>query len=245
MLSALFALPLAVSTFSSFPASVNLIAFYLVWATLVFSSPPLRIELVGTVAVRLLFYVLPSLVFFLFDLLVPSLAVALKAHGERGLPGGKKRGRVRLTEIKVAGWALLNLFLGIAVQGAIEFVRTTILGWPRALRVEVKLPMPWEIVTDLTKGLVGREVRSPAALHVVHGRTSYDHKFNKLARHLIVFKKKKKKKKKKELPLTGRLLPHRFWHTFSIGLDATHRVLCHLPYHPIKTGTTLSMLRFL
>lgn len=159
-MDAIFALPLAISTLSSFGASVNLIAFYVIWATLVFSSNPVRIELVGTAAVRLLFYVFPSLLFFLFDILIPSLAVVLKAHGEKGLPGGKKRGRIRLKEIKVAGWALLNIVLSIAAQAGIEYFRIRVLGWRRALRVQVKLPMPWEIVTDLARVLLSREVLS-------------------------------------------------------------------------------------
>ena len=59
---------------------------------------------------------------------------------------------------KFAGWALANLALSIAAQAAIEIVRTKVLGMRSALKVSMRLPMPWEIVKDLFRGLCGREV---------------------------------------------------------------------------------------
>lgn len=163
MLDALFSIPFLslflVPVMSSYSTSLNLLFFYMTWTTLVLSHPPLRVELVGTVAVRILFFALPSLLFFLFDVLTPSAAVVIKAQGESGLPGGKKRRNIRLKEFKVAGWALFNVCLGIAAQSAIETLLVRVLGWRSALKVSVKLPMPWEMVKDMIRGLLVREVR--------------------------------------------------------------------------------------
>ncbi|KAF5864483.1 hypothetical protein ETB97_007587 [Aspergillus alliaceus] len=109
-----------VPTISSYSTSLNLIFFYMTWTTLVLSHPPLRVELFGSAAVRLIFYLLPSVLFFLFDILTPSAAVVVKAQGESGLPAGSKRGRVRMKDLKVAGWAILNIGLSFAAQAVIE-----------------------------------------------------------------------------------------------------------------------------
>ncbi|KAJ5110602.1 hypothetical protein N7532_001137 [Penicillium argentinense] len=100
--------------------------------------------------VRILFYMLPSLVFSLFNILTPSAAVVVKVQGEAGLPSGSKRGKIQLKEVKVAAWALANLVLSIATQAAIEEARTSLFGMRSALKVSMKLPMPWEIVKDLS-----------------------------------------------------------------------------------------------
>lgn len=161
-MDALLSLPVLslflVPTISSYSTSLNIIFFYMTWTTLVLSHPPLRVELFGTAAVRLLFFLLPSLLFFLFDILTPSAAVVVKAQGEAGLPAGSKRGKVRMKDLKVAGWAMLNIGLSFAAQAAIEEVRTELFGMRSALRVSMKLPMPWEMVKDLLRGLLAREV---------------------------------------------------------------------------------------
>lgn len=107
---------------------------------------------------RVLFYALPSIVLFLFDILTPSASILIKAHGATGLPGGGRRRRIRAKELKVAGWALFNLFLGIAVQGALETALVQTLGKRSALKVSLKLPMPFEICRDLSLAMLGREV---------------------------------------------------------------------------------------
>ena len=161
-MDALFSIPVLslflVPALSSYTTSLNLIFFYMTWTTLVLSHAPLRVELVGTAAIRILFYALPSILFFLFDILTPSAAVVVKAQGESGLPGGRKRGRIRAKELKVAGWALFNLCLGIAAQAAIETLLVQGLAMRSAVKVSMKLPMPWEMVKDLVRGLLGREV---------------------------------------------------------------------------------------
>ncbi|KAL2221191.1 sterol desaturase family [Thermoascus aurantiacus ATCC 26904] len=162
MMDAMFSIPLLsfllVPALSSYSTSLNLLFFYMTWATLVLSHPPLRVEIFGTAAVRLLFYLFPSLLFFLFDVLAPSAALVFKAQGETGLPAGSRRGRTGRREAKVVGWAVVNLVLSVAVQGAVEYVLTRVAGARSALRVSIKLPMPWEVAKDLVRGLLGREV---------------------------------------------------------------------------------------
>ncbi|KAJ5620023.1 hypothetical protein N7510_004007 [Penicillium lagena] len=177
MLDALFSIPLLslflVPALSSYTTSLNILFFYMTWSTLVLSNPPLRVELFGTAGVRFLFYVLPSLAFFLFDILTPSAAVIIKAQGETGLPGGKKRGKIRTKELKVAGWALLNVTLSIVAQAAIETLLVKVLGLRSALKASMKLPLPWQMVKDLAIGLLGREILT-YVLHryILHSRNN-------------------------------------------------------------------------
>ncbi|KAJ6022958.1 hypothetical protein N7460_013353 [Penicillium canescens] len=176
-MEALFSIPMLslflVPVLSSYSTSLNLLFFYMTWTTLVLSHPPLRVELFGTAAVRLLFYALPSIIFFAFDVLTPSAAVVLKAQGETGLPSGKKNGKIRTREFKIAGWALLNICLGIAAQAAIESLLVKGLGVRSAIKVSLKLPMPYEMFKDMVRGMLGREILS-YVLHryVLHSKNS-------------------------------------------------------------------------
>ncbi|KAL2006139.1 hypothetical protein VTN00DRAFT_9793 [Thermoascus crustaceus] len=182
-MDAIFSIPLLsflfIPAFSSYSTSLNLLFFYMTWATLVLSHPPLRVEVFGTAAVRGICFLLPSLLFFLFDILTPSAAVVLKAHGETGLPAGSKRGKKMKKQAKVVGWALLNLALSVLVQGAIEYLLTQVFGAKSALRVSIKLPMPWEIVKDLLRGFLGREILSYVIhRYILHAPGSFFGKFH-------------------------------------------------------------------
>ncbi|PGH21487.1 hypothetical protein AJ80_03155 [Polytolypa hystricis UAMH7299] len=164
---------LLIPAMSSYSTSLNLLFFYMTWATLVLSHPPLKVEMVGTIAVRALFYLLPSTLFYLFDILVPSGAIVLKAQGHDGLPGGK-RGKMGKKQAKIVGWAMLNLASAIALQGLIEFALTRVLGVKSALRVSTRLPMPWAIGKDVALGLLVREILH-YTLHryTLHSTTSF------------------------------------------------------------------------
>lgn len=161
-MDALFCVPMLsvflIPVLSSYSTTLNFLFFYMTWSTLVLSHTPLRVEIFGTIAIRVLFYALPSIVMFLFDILTPSAAVVIKAHGSTGLPGGKRRRNIRLREIKVAGWSLLNLCLAIALQWGIETICVRAFRMRSALKVTLKLPMPYEMVRDLILGMLGREV---------------------------------------------------------------------------------------
>lgn len=121
------------------------------------SHSPLRVELVGSAAVRVLFFLLPSILFFLFDILTPSAAVIVKAQGEAGLPSGKKKGKIRMRVLKVAAWSLFNVLLGTVLQAAIETLLVQGLAIRSAVKVSMKLPMPWEMGKGLILGLLIRE----------------------------------------------------------------------------------------
>lgn len=160
-MDALFSLPilslLLVPTMTSYATSLNFIFFYLTWSTLVLSHSPLRVELVGSAAVRVLFFLLPSILFFLFDILTPSAAVIVKAQGEAGLPSGKKKGKIRMRVLKVAAWSLFNVLLGTVLQAVIETLLVQGLAIRSAVKVSMKLPMPWEMGKGLILGLLIRE----------------------------------------------------------------------------------------
>ncbi|OMP84515.1 hypothetical protein BK809_0001618 [Diplodia seriata] len=164
MLDTLLGLPLLSAAFlpiySNYSTSLNLLFFYLTWSTLVLSHPPLRVEGFGTLAVRLLFYILPSSLFLLFDAAVPSLSVAIKAQGEIALPGrsGTKGTKGRKGVVKVAAWSIFNVLLGIAFQVGIDLVLTRGLRMKSALKIVTRLPLPWGLAKDIAKGLLIRGI---------------------------------------------------------------------------------------
>lgn len=164
MLDALVSLPIMtvflIPWLTSWTTTLNLIFFYMTWSTLVLSHSPLHIELFGTIAVRVIFCLLPSLLFFLFDVLTPGAAAVVKVHGEAGLPSGSKRSKFRPETFKVAGWSLLNIFLGLAAQAAIEKLKIDMFHMRSAVKVSYILPDPYEIFWGLLKTLLAREVSS-------------------------------------------------------------------------------------
>lgn len=158
---ALPALFFCLFTYTPSYTTFNLIFFYMTWTTLILSHSPFKVELFGSIGVRLLFYILPSALLFLFDALVPSAAVLLKAHGEQGLPTGSKRRGVRGRELKVVGWSFLNIFISIAVQATIETLRIGYFNTRSALKVSFSIPIiPWNIAFHLACVLLLREVSS-------------------------------------------------------------------------------------
>lgn len=164
MLDTLLGLPLLSAAFlpiySNYSTSLNLLFFYLTWSTLVLSHPPLRVEGFGTLAVRLLFYILPSSLFLLFDVTVPSLSVAIKAQGQIALPGrsGAKGTKGRQGVLKVTAWSIFNILLGIALQVSIDLVLTKVLRVKSALKIVTRLPLPWGLAKDICKGFLIRGV---------------------------------------------------------------------------------------
>jgi hypothetical protein len=145
------------SSYTSWSTSLNLLFFYITWSTLLFSHPPIKIELVGTLIIRLLFFWLPAIIFLLFDSALPSLAANIKLQGKEGL-GKKKGGEYAIERLKIVAWAGFNTLLGIAVQGAVEHGFTKVLKRKSALRISSKLPLPGEILWDVSRGVLVREV---------------------------------------------------------------------------------------
>ncbi|KAI9851990.1 MAG: hypothetical protein M1824_002206 [Vezdaea acicularis] len=170
-MDALISLPvlswLVIPSFGAYSTSLNLLFFYMTWATLVLSHPPLRVELVGCLAIRLLFYVVPSTLFFLFDCLIPSLSVSIKIQGPAALPvPPARRRRVRSVRAprssylwaQVLGLSLANIVFGLALQAGVELLFTDVFRIRSALKVTTSLPFPWAIAKDIGRGYLLREI---------------------------------------------------------------------------------------
>ena len=149
---------LIIPTFSSYSTSLNLLFFYLTWSTLILSNSPLKVEIFGTLAIRVLFYILPSVLFLAFDSVVPRIAVGIKEHGEDALPQGSEPKGWKGRWWKISLVSVLNVLLGVALQIGIEMLFTQGLHIRSALKITTSIPLPWSIAFDLVKGLLLREV---------------------------------------------------------------------------------------
>ncbi|PQE11140.1 sterol desaturase family protein [Rutstroemia sp. NJR-2017a BVV2] len=179
-MDALLSLPVVgyflMPSLSTYSASLNFLFFYMTWSTLVLSQSPLRVEVVGTLGIRLLFYIIPSVLFLLFDTVIPSLSVGIKRQGGRALPtrtGGLKVSRSKTPQWhSVVGVSLFNILLGVGIQAGIETLLTKVLHVRSALKVTTALPMPWSIAKDVLKCLLMREVlQYYSHRHILHART--------------------------------------------------------------------------
>ncbi|KAI1102783.1 sterol desaturase family protein [Jackrogersella minutella] len=138
--------------FTSWSGSMNLLFFYMTWTTLVLSHSPLKIELVGTLAARIVFWLVPSLFFLIFDTLLPSLAESIKLYGSSSLP--RRNAASLLRQILLA---IFNLALSTAVQAGISIGAGTLLHHP-LFKTSTRLPLPWQIVKHICMLYTAREV---------------------------------------------------------------------------------------
>src|SRR5579871_2951914 len=100
-------------------SSLNVLFFYLTWTTLIMSLPPLHIELVGSFAIRVIFYWIPTLLFTAFDNIMPQLSSDLKIrHGT--LPSGRDQFWIGIN-------GLTNQLIATAIQGLIQFAYAKLL----------------------------------------------------------------------------------------------------------------------
>ncbi|KAG5957883.1 hypothetical protein E4U57_001678 [Claviceps arundinis] len=171
MIDVLLSIPLLSYVFfptkgASVSTSVNLIFIYMTWSSLVFSHHPLEIHLSGLLVLRVIFWLIPSLVFLLFDIGVPSLAEGLKHGGRSSLPPRNVR---RLA--KLLGLAVLNIFLCMAVEAIVTMAYTLVFK-RHIFKMTSTLPLPWTITKHCTFILVTREVLQ-YYLHrrVLHGKS--------------------------------------------------------------------------
>jgi hypothetical protein len=163
-------------------SSLNLLFFYLTWTTLVMSTPPLHIEILGSFAMRVIFYWIPTLLFTLFEVVMPGLSGDLKIRG-----GPRIRGK-ELFWIGLNG--LMNQLLATAIQGAVQFTYARLLMRKvPVFNIGTTLPMPWHIVTDILSILAIREVitytlhryvlHNPRRFRILSRYHSVNHKFPK------------------------------------------------------------------
>lgn len=128
------------------------------------SQSPLKVEILGVLGVRVLFFVAPSLLFLVFDTIIPSLVVGIKTQGAPALPTrtggiqGARRGGGRPEWYQVVGLSLFNICFCVAIQAGIELLFTEVFRIRSTLRVTTTLPMPWSIAKDCIRGLLLREV---------------------------------------------------------------------------------------
>ncbi|KAF2964712.1 hypothetical protein GQX73_g8869 [Xylaria multiplex] len=150
---------------TSWSTSLNLLFFYMTWTTLVLSHSPLKIELVGTLAVRIVFWLVPSLFFLLFDTLVPSLAESIKLYGSASIPRRNASSLARQVLL-----AIINLALFTALQAAISVFATSLLHRP-LFKTSTTLPLPWQIVKHIATLYTAREVLTYYLhRHILHSR---------------------------------------------------------------------------
>jgi hypothetical protein len=168
-MDALISLPVlsyfVLPSFGAYGTSLNLLFFYITWATLVLSHPPINVEAVGSLVIRFLFFIIPSTVFLIFDSILPSVAVTLKSQGADALPTRAPAGRRKkaaATTPQYIWWQVMllaigNLILGVALQAGVEYLFTKVFKIRSALKVTTSLPFPWAIAKDLGRGFLLRE----------------------------------------------------------------------------------------
>ena len=158
---------LVIPAFSSYGTTLNLLFFTMTWAILIKTNNPLHVEILGTLGIRLLFYIIPSLTFLAFDSATPALAVRIKEHGDTALPMSVENGGKKGRWWKVALVSLGNVISGITLQTGTELLFTQVLHLQSVLKLSTGLPVPWGIAKDLILGLLLREVRSLACVQVL------------------------------------------------------------------------------
>lgn len=132
-----------------------------------FSHPALELHITGVLVVRAIFWFIPSLVFLLFDVGVPSLAESLKHGGRTSLPprNARKLG-------KTLGLALLNVVVLLAVEAAISMAYTLIFK-RHVFKMNTTLPMPWTVFKHCCFILPSREfLNFYIHRHVLHGSSA-------------------------------------------------------------------------
>ncbi|KAH8592507.1 hypothetical protein B0O99DRAFT_629905 [Bisporella sp. PMI_857] len=148
---------------TSYSTSLNVLFFYMTWSTLVLSHSPLKVEILGVLGIRTLFFLIPSLLFLLFDSILPSLAVGIKTQSDAALPvrgGGSRafrKGGGRPEWYAVVGLSLFNIIFTTAIQAGLESLFTEVLEIRSVLKVTTTLPMPWSIAKDVLRCLLLRE----------------------------------------------------------------------------------------
>ncbi|CZT17038.1 related to C-4 methyl sterol oxidase [Ramularia collo-cygni] len=159
----------AVPLFGGSSTRMSLVFVYLTWTILLLSHDPLTLEFYGTLFVRLIFYLLPALLFLAFDCIVPKLSKNVKARGARHLPHQLGRKRV----LSIVGVAVGNVLLGVVLQVGLEWAWTELFHFRSLIKISriPTMPLPWSVAIHLAQGFAVRGV-SHYYIHryVLHGR---------------------------------------------------------------------------
>lgn len=141
----------AAPALTSWSTSLNILFFYMTWMTLVLSHGPLKIELIGTFAVRVALWFIPSIAFLVLDTGIPSVSESIKIYGASSLP---RRHAANLS--KQILLALVNLLLFSAVQAGLSIGAATLLKGP-LFKTSTTLPLPWQMIKHIGWLYVSRE----------------------------------------------------------------------------------------
>jgi hypothetical protein len=161
-----FASLLAIPMLSSWSTSLNLVFISLAWTTLAASYSPLQLEFFAPLAARLFLYIIPSTIFLIFDICVPSLSTEFKSQGDLGIATKQKGGTRKLR--RVVGWSVVNVLLAVGVQAGIEWLVTDVLQMRSLLLIKGSkwtlnhLPYPWTMGKHAVLGFLARNVSSHA-----------------------------------------------------------------------------------
>jgi hypothetical protein len=153
---------LAIPMLSSWSTSLNLVFLSLAWTTIAATYSPLQLELFAPLATRLFLYILPSAIFLLFDIGVPSLSQEFKSQGQLGIATRQKGGQKKMG--RVVMWSIANVLLVVAIQAAVEFLVTDVLQMRSLLQIKGSkwglnhLPYPWTMIKHALMGLLARNV---------------------------------------------------------------------------------------
>lgn len=156
---------LAVPFFSGTSTTLSLAFFYLTWSAFVLSHNQLAVEFYGTLAVRLLCFVLPALGFAIFDGTAPKLSRGLKNRGTKQLPLAQLERRKLL---EITGWAVLNVAGSVLLEVVLEFFATEVLRVRSVFKVTSFVPLPWNIIKNVAAGFVVRGILVYAAHRFLH-----------------------------------------------------------------------------
>lgn len=155
---------LAIPMLSSWSTSLNLIFLSVAWTTIAASYSPLQLELFAPFIIRTSLYLIPSLIFLLFDIGVPSVSTEFKSQGQWGIPV-KQKGGAKVVR-KVVAWSVFNVLLTVVLQAGVEFLMTDVFRMRSLLQIKGSkwglnhLPNPWTMVKHAVIGLALRNVSS-------------------------------------------------------------------------------------
>jgi hypothetical protein len=148
-------------------SSLNLMFFWMTWTTLIMTQPPLRVELLGSFAVRVLFYWIPTLLFTLFEVAMPGLSSDLKIRGGPAV--------VEKDKFRIALNGLMNQLIATGIQGVVQFIYARLLMHKKPVfNIGTTLPFPWQIAKEIILILAVRELVT-YGLHrfVLHNQQRY------------------------------------------------------------------------
>ena len=127
---------------------MNLLFFYATWSTLVLAYDSAAIHASALLGVRIILWLIPSLIFLLFDTLLPSLSSAIKFPVAASPPR---------RPLRLLGLAVGNMLLVTGVEAVLSYTFYHGMGKP-IFRTSTTLPLPWHLLKHILILLTSREI---------------------------------------------------------------------------------------